>query len=541
METTRGVGTLFGQGGLVPLRPLLTGPMLTRLSLVLAALAFVAVLSAGLPVLLGYDSFVITGGSMSPAVRPGALIVSARANPAQILPGDVITFRRADRPSTAVTHRVVGVREADDGTPIFRTKGDANASADPEEVSGELPISRMVYTIPYAGYLVSFAATTLGKLLLIVLPGIGLTLMSVGAARRAVEARALASVQDRRRRVTARQAMREMEPSELASHVRTHLPRVSGRTTAASAPTGVRDLIGGWRSQLTSRLSSGTTTRAEASRARMAPPAPATTEDGVAWVERVSGDLSRHVRALDEIRDHVYRATSAVGDLIEDHAAVVGRLRGNLERKLAPLINYADRLEADLHDLQSSLDHAGADDVTQPLRPYFEEQRRRVVETRAQVERLRRPLEEYIRSHERAIEAVFIPFEGEVRAVEDGLTDQVRILKRMLTGLRSDQFETAVEFLTSRLQEINALAEAGASEPSSIAGSLQIGATRNAELRRESLYLGPVLEALNAADSRAVSSKAHTDRAISEISPNVNVNANANINANIAQSEPNVA
>lgn len=537
METTSGVGALFGQGGLVPLRPLLTGPMLTRLSLVLAGLAFVAVLSAGLPVMMGYDSFVITGGSMSPAVRPGSLIVSARANPAEILPGDVITFRRADRPSAAVTHRVVAVRVAEDGTPIFRTKGDANAAADPEELSGELPLSRMVYTIPYAGYLVAFAATAPGKLLLIVLPGIGLILMSVSAARRAVESRALASVQDRRRRITARQAMREMEPSELAGHVRSHLPRVPNRG-AAPGSAGIGELIHGWRARLGGRLSADTTSRAAASRARMAPPAPDTTEDiSVAWVARVSGDLTRHVRALDEIRDHVYRETTAVTDLIEDHAAVVADLRANLERKLAPLISYADGLEADLHGLQSSLEHAGADDVSQPLRPYFEEQRRRVVETRAQVERLRRPLEEYIRSHERAIEAVFVPFEGEVRAVEDGLTDQVRILKRMLTGLRSDQFETAIDFLTTRLQEINSLAEAGASEPASIAGSLQIGAARNAELRRESLYLGPVLEALNAADSRAMSSKAHTDRAIAEITPNMSANAAPSL----SQDQPNVA
>jgi hypothetical protein len=115
------------------------------------------------------------------------------------------------------------------------------------------------------------------------------------------------------------------------------------------------------------------------------------------------------------------------------------------------------------------------------------------------------------------VDAIFIPFEGEVRAVEDGLTDQVRILKRMLTGLRSDQFETAVEFLSSRLQEIRVLADSGASDPASIAASLQVSAARNAELRRESLYLGPVLEALNAADSRAMSIRANAERAITEI------------------------
>jgi hypothetical protein len=242
-------------------------------------------------------------------------------------------------------------------------------------------------------------------------------------------------------------------------------------------------------------------------------------ESGVVWVERVAGDLGRHMRALEEIRAHVYRGTGAIGVLSEQHAAVVEQLNANLERKLAPLIQYADTLEADLEELQAGLDRAGADDVAQPLRPYFEEQRRRVLETRAQVDRLRRPLIEYIRAHERALDAIFVPFEGEVRAVEDGLTDQVRILKRMLTGLRSDQFETAVEFLASRLEEIGALADAGATDPASIAASLQVTAARNAELRRESLYLGPVLEALNAADSRAMSLKSNAERALAEIAP----------------------
>ena len=50
MESRRAV---LGPGGSIPLRLVVAGPMLARLALVLAALSFVAVLSAGLPVLLG--------------------------------------------------------------------------------------------------------------------------------------------------------------------------------------------------------------------------------------------------------------------------------------------------------------------------------------------------------------------------------------------------------------------------------------------------------------------------------------------------------
>jgi hypothetical protein len=240
-------------------------------------------------------------------------------------------------------------------------------------------------------------------------------------------------------------------------------------------------------------------------------------EGGPAWVDRVAAGLSRQVAALEQIREQVLDETGPVARLLAEHDEVVEQLTANIDRKLGPLIEYADNLEADIEDLKARLGEENAEDVTAPLRPYFEEQRRRVVETRAQADRLRRPLDEYVRAQQQAIEAIFVPFEGEVRAMEDGLTDQVRVLKRMLSGIRSDQFETACEFIDERLVTLRALAEAGASDPASLAGTLQVPLGRVAELKRESLYLGPVLEALGAADARATAARAQ-ERVVAEIS-----------------------
>ena len=155
----------------------LTRPSAGRLHRGLLAAAFVGavgvlglLLAGALPAMLGYDSFVVLGGSMSPAVRPGSILVAERVGPSTLEIGDIVTFRRAQSPTTPVTHRIVGIDEGEDGQRIFLTKGDANPFADPEELTVDQPISRLLYTVPYVGYLVAFARTLLGRLLLIGLP-----------------------------------------------------------------------------------------------------------------------------------------------------------------------------------------------------------------------------------------------------------------------------------------------------------------------------------------------------------------------------------
>ncbi len=150
-----------------------------RFGAALAVLALAGVLgtlvAGGLPTLLGYDSFVATGGSMAPAVGRGSVIVAKRVDPATIEAGDIITFSRVQRPDTQVTHRVVAVTELD-GAPVLRTKGDANGYLDPEPVRFDQPVSRLVYTVPYLGYLLTFSRGLGGQLILIALPAAFLAL-----------------------------------------------------------------------------------------------------------------------------------------------------------------------------------------------------------------------------------------------------------------------------------------------------------------------------------------------------------------------------
>lgn len=109
------------------------------------AVMFTLVLWAFVPMLWGWRPYVVTSGSMAPAVSVGDLILVDPARTSVPRIGDVITYHRPGSPR--VTHRVVG-RDADGA---YRTKGDANAQADLQPVSPELVLGRVRIVVPMLG------------------------------------------------------------------------------------------------------------------------------------------------------------------------------------------------------------------------------------------------------------------------------------------------------------------------------------------------------------------------------------------------------
>jgi signal peptidase len=135
-----------------------------------------ALLAGTLPSIFGYESFVVLSGSMEPTIKVGDLAVVSPTKPDQFVPGDIITYRTAERPDVIVTHRLIGVGTDDQGRINFQTKGDANVEVDQVAVDPNAVLGRVAYTIPKIGYLVEFAKRPEGKLLLIGLPGLLLVL-----------------------------------------------------------------------------------------------------------------------------------------------------------------------------------------------------------------------------------------------------------------------------------------------------------------------------------------------------------------------------
>ena len=125
--------------------------------------------------LLGYQSYVIYSGSMEPTVKVGSLLLTRPADVEDLRVGDVITYRSPGN-HTTLTHRVVSIRQ-EDGERVFTTKGDASLEPDPREVILRGQVSKMTFDIPYLGYVVDFAKSTQGVVLLLLVPAAGLLLM----------------------------------------------------------------------------------------------------------------------------------------------------------------------------------------------------------------------------------------------------------------------------------------------------------------------------------------------------------------------------
>lgn len=134
----------------------------------------------------GDSSYMVLSGSMEPSISAGDVIVTHRVETGNIKSGDVITFQRSgDRRPT--THRVIEV-VGQEGSPEFRTQGDANEDPDQQLVSADavsgkvLTVGGYLFVIPYLGYVIQFAGTQIGFVALLVVPLVLLVISEIWEA-----------------------------------------------------------------------------------------------------------------------------------------------------------------------------------------------------------------------------------------------------------------------------------------------------------------------------------------------------------------------
>ncbi|HEX9775320.1 MAG TPA: signal peptidase I [Actinomycetota bacterium] len=148
---------------------------LTRAVATLAVAGLVLLLaSAFVPTLFGYESMIVTSGSMGSAAPKGSVVLTRMVDARSIGTGDVISWRYPGRDAT-ITHRVTSV-ERDGSQVVLRTKGDANATPDYEPVRLSSAVARVERVVPLAGHVVRVARSPVGGVVLFVLPIIGLAL-----------------------------------------------------------------------------------------------------------------------------------------------------------------------------------------------------------------------------------------------------------------------------------------------------------------------------------------------------------------------------
>ena len=103
------------------------GLMSVLLLAILAAMAITFV-----PGLLGYQRYVLVGHSMEPTIHRGSLVFDEIVSVSDLRKGDVITYVPPGNVEP-VTHRLISRKDGKKGGPVFRTKGDNNAVADPRK------------------------------------------------------------------------------------------------------------------------------------------------------------------------------------------------------------------------------------------------------------------------------------------------------------------------------------------------------------------------------------------------------------------------
>lgn len=175
---------------------------LVRLGVVLLVLAVTAGLAlvALLPHLDAH-AMVVTSGSMEPTIPVGGLVIVDEVDGADIEVDDVITFEGYTGESLT-THRVMDRRVVDDRL-HFRTKGDANDTADVDLAPAEGVVGRVHTVVPYAGRALSELQRPVVRLALLGVPSLALFTHHVGRVARVLRQRRGPRRPGRRRAVGA--------------------------------------------------------------------------------------------------------------------------------------------------------------------------------------------------------------------------------------------------------------------------------------------------------------------------------------------------
>lgn len=133
------------------------------------------------PGLVGFERYVITGGSMSGSFERGSLVFEREVPVSELRVGDIITYLPPPESGIRelVTHRIDSIEPTQQG-PVFRTRGDANSSADNWTFMLEAPTqARLDVAVPYAGWVLIALADKELRMIIIGVPAAMIAIRSL--------------------------------------------------------------------------------------------------------------------------------------------------------------------------------------------------------------------------------------------------------------------------------------------------------------------------------------------------------------------------
>ena len=134
----------------------------------LGVIAF-SIAASVLPITGNYKILVVQSGSMEPAIKTGAVVIVKPADVYSI--GDVITFGSITKTTPPTSHRILDM-EVSEGQISYITKGDANEDPDGKPVAKMDVVGRVLFSMPFLGYVIDFARKPLGFALIIGIPAV---------------------------------------------------------------------------------------------------------------------------------------------------------------------------------------------------------------------------------------------------------------------------------------------------------------------------------------------------------------------------------
>ena len=143
------------------------------ISVMLCFFIIVKTVTGNDPSFLGYRYFYLISGSMEPTIPTGALVVVHKEDSYEV--NEVITFISENSAiyGSPNTHRIAEIIERDDGSLLYRTKGDANELTDVELVSEEQIYGKVVFhtgSMLWLGKLIEMLLSPGGFVMLILIP-----------------------------------------------------------------------------------------------------------------------------------------------------------------------------------------------------------------------------------------------------------------------------------------------------------------------------------------------------------------------------------
>ncbi len=133
-----------------------------------------------LPAALGYQRYVIVSGSMTGTYDRGSIVFDREVPVSTLRVGDVITYQPPPgaSPEKLITHRIAWIGRNKQNERIYRTKGDANASADPWTFTLDKPTqAEVAFSIPYVGFPLAALSIPTVRMLAIGVPAVIVALL----------------------------------------------------------------------------------------------------------------------------------------------------------------------------------------------------------------------------------------------------------------------------------------------------------------------------------------------------------------------------